>query len=377
MQLIDNTGKEIIPNPLLDDHSSGNWQLAAKGISQYKTIYLNGRNYRCLWSTAETKEDTSYALMVASSMEEIHSDLQGLLFIFFAVIPLALIITGLTAYFISRAAFRSVTRMAETAQEITASSLNKRLQLPKAHDEVRMLGETLNDMIKRIDSAFKAQQQFIADASHEIRTPLTIIQSELELAERNSTDTLITENIKIALSEVDSMSSLTNSLLTLSKLDSMQMRLDRQPVRLDELLADCIQSMSATAAKENIQLFFHISEAIEILADREKLKSIFVNLIDNAIKYSHTNSAISIKMEKANDDLAAILIKDHGIGIAAEELANIFKRFYRCREVRARVRGNGLGLAIAQEFVAMHKGKILITSEPGKGTLITVQLPIP
>jgi len=172
------------------------------------------------------------------------------------------------------------------------------------------------------------------------------------------------------------MSRLTNSLLTLSKLDSMQMRLDRQPMRPDELLAECIQSMSPTAAKENIQLHLHLSEAVEILADREKLKSIFVNLIDNAIKYSHANSSISIKMEKTEDDVAAIRIEDHGIGIAAEELTNIFKRFYRSREVRARVRGSGLGLAIAQEFVAMHNGKIFITSEQGKGTSITVHLPV-
>jgi len=171
------------------------------------------------------------------------------------------------------------------------------------------------------------------------------------------------------------MSRLTNSLLTLSKLDAMQMRLDRQLIRLDELLVECIQSMSAAAAKENIQLSLHISEAIETLADREKLKSIFVNLIDNAIKYSHANSSISIKVERA-DDVAAIRIEDDGIGVAAEELTNIFKRFYRSREVRARVRGSGLGLAIAQEFVAMHNGKIFITSEQGKGTSITVHLPI-
>jgi signal transduction histidine kinase len=119
-----------------------------------------------------------------------------------------------------------------------------------------------------------------------------------------------------------------------------------------------------------------VAEAAEINADREKLKSIFLNLIDNGIKYSPVNGRVTVALEKAQDSVVHVTFKDNGPGVLPEDRPHIFKRFFRSNETRSTVSGSGLGLAIVQEFVAMHKGKISFASEPGKGTLFIVELPI-
>ena len=186
LQLFTIKGEKILTDSLLKLNNNAVVSNNARLFSKFQTIHISDKSYRIYWSFVDVKDNTPYVLETSASLDFIYSDLHDLQILFLIIIPFVLIITGFTAYVISKSAFKPVIQMAETAKLISAISLDKRLELPKAKDEVRILGETLNEMINRIDNAFKNQKQFIANASHEIKTPLTIIQSELELAERKS-----------------------------------------------------------------------------------------------------------------------------------------------------------------------------------------------
>ncbi len=373
-QLFNSKGEIIIKDSILSKVASPDLSKLLNESFELDRKKIDHHKYHIYWSKFETENDSVYILETAASVKDVFEDLDRLFYLFIFIIPAGLILTGFAAYFISKAAFKPINQMAETAKNISGENLDKRLELPKAKDEVRKLGETLNEMIERIDGAFKSQKRFIANASHEIKTPLTVIQTELEILEKKIRDADSVESIKNALSEIDSLTKLTNSLLTIVKLDASHAKLNIKSVRLDELLADCVQTMNQAALKKNIQINLSFNDALEINADKEKLKSVFINLIDNAIKYSYDNSPIKIELSVL-DNKAAVKIENSGKGIAQSEIQYIFNRFYRSNEIRSEISGSGLGLAIAKEIVDLHRGKISAESKTGKITVFSVILP--
>jgi two-component system sensor histidine kinase CiaH len=230
-------------------------------------------------------------------------------------------------------------------------------------------------MIDRLDKTFKSHRQFIADASHEIRTPLTIIQTELELSLKNKNTRSTTNSIKTALAEISSLSKLTNSLLILARIDASKNKLIISQVRVDELILECVQSLKNLAKSYNNKIDIAIEDAVEIEADYEKLKSIVMNLLENAIKYSGENKEINIELKKSDLYEVNIIVSDNGPGISDNDAPHIFERFYRSGELRSSVDGNGLGLSIVNEYVEMHSGKITVSGKPGN-TSFKVTLPL-
>jgi two-component system, OmpR family, sensor kinase len=376
VRLIDPQGNVLLDTPFWQAYSSKRWKSALSGTPVFETIAIKGEQYRFLIWPVEAKKGALYALQTAASMREVNADLNHLFVLFLFLIPIALLFTGLAAYLISKAAFRPILKMAAGARSISLTNLKTRVDLPKAKDEVRLLGETLNQMIARIEAAYSSQKQFIASASHELRTPLTIMQAELELAEKKWPDPVAAANISTALAEINSLSQLTRSLLLLSQVDAVQLQLDKQPFRLDELLIECIQAMKTAAAKKNIQLELTIAEAVELVADREKLKSVCLNLIDNAVKYAKKNGTVTITLDPIDHNVARFSVQDAGPGIPPQDLPFIFDRFFRSTETRAAVTGSGLGLAIVKELVMLHQGTVSTRNLPDGGALFEVTLPL-
>ena len=374
-QLFNSMGGIILKDSLLANIPLGNVNEIKENSFIYEKKKIDHRKYRILWSAFETQNDSVYILETAASVRDVYDDLDRMFYLFLFIIPAGLIITGVAAYFISKAAFKPIIKMAETAKNISGKNLSLRLELPEAKDEIRILGETLNEMIKRIDYAFKSQKSFIANASHEIRTPLTIIQTELEIIEKKLKNEEIKEGIKNALVEIENLTKLTSSLLTIAKLDISQAKLNLSRFRIDELLADCVQAMNSAAIKKNIQIALSLEEAIEIEADKEKLKSVFLNLIDNAIKYSNPSSHVMVTLERNSVEKISVSVEDTGIGIHQSEILYIFNRFYRSNEIRAEINGSGLGLSIAKEIVDLHQGEIKVESEIGVKTVFSICLP--
>ncbi len=375
-QFFDSNGKMVIGDTIITKPDAKLTNSILNGSDKFERIKINGHWSRIYYSPVEIEEKTDHILVVSSSLGEVHEDLERLLLLFLIIIPSGLILAGFSAYWIAKKAFKPVNNMISTANEISAYSLDKRLDVPKTNDEVKALSITLNSMIDRIDKTFKSHRQFIADASHEIRTPLTVIQTELELALKKITDKSSKEGIKTSLIEIENLSRLTNSLLTLAKIDAQKNKLEIRKVRLDELILDCVQLLKPYADQNNNKINISIDDVVEFNGDREKLKSVIINILDNAIKYSGTGKEIYISLNKVNYGQIFIKVKDNGPGISTNDLPHIFERFYRSTETRSSVEGNGLGLAIVKEFVEMHGGEINVSSIPGQETIFVVKLPV-
>lgn len=339
---------------------------------------INHKKYRMMQWPVTVEGRSQYFVQIAAPTHDLEDNLEPMRVLFFILIPVGLILSGGAAYLISMLAFRPMMRMVTTAETISATTLDARLELPKVKDEVHLLGGALNEMIERIDGAIKSQRQFVADASHELRTPLTILRSELEFANRLAKKSQLKGSIETSLVELDHLSSMVNDLLTLARLDASQMKMEPAILRLDETIIECVQAVCGIAKKKNIKLKVFIEDAVEMRADQKKLMSVFLNLLENAIKYSPKNKEVSVALtlKEGHPRNAVIMITDRGPGIPQAEQERVFTRFYRGSQARSATDGSGLGLAIAQRFVELHGGRISLQSEVGKGSAFSVEIPL-
>ncbi len=368
-------GAPIIRDSLLDTVSDPSRADSIGVPRRHMTLVAHDIAYRILQTPVEIEERGQYTLEVAAPMVEADDRLSRLRLLLLIAIPASLSVAAIAAYLITRTLLRPIAAMTETARSISASSLDQRIPIPGAHDEVRVLAETLNSMIERIDSALQSQTQFVADASHELRTPLTILTTELEYAEQRALDEA-RESIRIALAEVGRLTRLTDGLLLLARLDAPHMSLAHEPVALEELLEECTRQMSSAAARKQITLRTKSPGPVTVDGDPVRLKSVFLNLLDNGIAYSNEKTTVTAEVRAGGLDegWVTVSIKDEGYGIAPEDLEHIFQRFYRASAARSNDRGSGLGLAIAEQIVRLHGGRIDVRSTPGKGSVFTVFL---
>lgn len=291
--------------------------------------------------------------------------------------PVVLALSTIGGWFLAKASLRPVDEITRTAQDITASNLSRRLPVTNTKDEIGRLSETLNDMISRLESSFERIRQFTADASHELRTPLTIMTGELELALRSrKTPDEYQAVLSSALQEVLRLSHVVESLLLLSRTDMGRVSLHMERVNLGELLADLADAATILGTQKNIYITFRTSPDLYVSADGGKLRQVFLNLVDNAVKYTPSGGMISIAIHREGN-WAEVRVRDTGIGIEREHLRKIFDRFYRVDKARSReLGGAGLGLSIVQWIIQIHNGTISVESEPAKGSTFIVRLPI-
>ncbi|HEY9166255.1 MAG TPA: ATP-binding protein [Candidatus Kryptonia bacterium] len=327
-----------------------------------------------------------YLVQVASSTQPLDESLLGLRILLFIAVPLTILAAALGGFYIAKKAFDPIDRIIRTAQSISAEHLDKRLEAGNVDDEVTRLSRTLNEMIDRIEGGFKIQKQFTTDASHELRTPLTILLGEIEVALKNPrTPEEYQAILRSSVEEIRRITNIVDELLTIARLEGGQLQLAMKPLRLDELLLDAVSRTSAYASQRSITINFEIStgssgegEEIFVNGDRDKLLSVFINLLDNAIKYSHDNSMIRV-VETLEENHAIIKIVDSGIGISEEDLPHVFDRFYRAdksRSAEGTRRGSGLGLSISRSLIEAHGGKMTIQSHAGGGTAVAVSMSV-
>jgi two-component system, OmpR family, sensor histidine kinase CiaH len=234
-----------------------------------------------------------------------------------------------------------------------------------------------NKALIPINFSWEKQQQFVTDASHELRTPLSVMKLNLEHLFRHPDNSIEqeSETIHQAIKEINYMSKMTADLLSLARSDSNQLQIIRSSIELDEILNQVIKDFKSLAMLKNINLNAEI-QPIKMMGDKERLKQLFVILLDNALKYTKENGSISIKSSVKNSR-AIIDIIDTGIGIPKTDLPYIFDRYYRGDKSRNRdLEGSGLGLSIARWIIQSHSGKIRVVSKEGEGTHVFVNLPL-
>ena len=298
-----------------------------------------------------------------------------------------LVVAFLGGLWLADRAMRPVKSITQTARAISETDLNRRLNL-EGRDELAQLAATFDTMLSRLQKAFERQRRFVADASHELRTPLTIINLEV--------GRVLTGNRKIAeyqhaLQVVDlestRMTRLVNDLMTLARMDSGQTILKQEELDLSEVTLEAYERMLPLAENREIALDIGEMSELPVRGDRQYLIQMISNLIENAIKYGNTGDRVRLETQPATLDgspVALLRVSDTGRGIPPEHLPHLFERFYRVDAARARdlqedagsPAGTGLGLSIVSWIVRSHGGHISVESEPGKGSIFEVSLPI-
>jgi len=311
-------------------------------------------------------------VQVAQSLDDMQDTLQRLLITLLISVPILVVVAGISGYFLAARALAPIDKITSTARRISAEDLSARLNIPVTDDEVGRLTQTLNDMLARLDDSFQRERQFTNDASHELRTPLTAMQAILGMIrEKRRTPEEYEQALDDLNEETDRLRTLVENLLRLARGDKQNNNLFEE-VNLSTLLKDVADSLRPLAEAKNLTLNCKTSENLTVLGDSDELIRLFVNLLDNAIKYTERGE-ISISANQ-NEKSVVVKVADTGIGIPARHIPHIFDRFYRVEESRT-LRGTGLGLAIAKEIVRAHHGEIEVRSKIRQGTVFIVSLP--
>jgi heavy metal sensor kinase len=321
----------------------------------------------------------SYTVQAAITYREEEETLQRFQTYLLIFAPALLLIAGLVGYWLNRRALAPVDALTRTARTITGYTISSRLEQLHTGDELQRLSDTLNEMLDRIETAFTRVTEFTADASHELRTPVSLIRTEAELALRRSrTDDEYREALRHILLEAERTTSLIEELLALARADSGQQQLEIQPLDLRSTLQEVATGWRAVAGVRGLQFSERIREAeLRVLGDAAALRRVINILLDNAFKFTPVPGGVVTLCAEERDGRALISVRDNGMGIAEENHARIFERFYRVDQARSReFAGAGLGLSIAQWIVEQHQGKIRVESVLGAGSIFWVELPL-
>jgi heavy metal sensor kinase len=314
---------------------------------------------------------------VATPIAPITESLERLRWLLIVGAVAALAVAGGGGYLLASLALGPIDRITATARAIGATTLGRRLRLGGPNDEVRRLAQAFDEMLDRIDETLDRERRFTADAAHELRTPLTILKGELEVAlRRERSPEAYREAMESMAQEVDRLVRLTDDLLTLARADAGGAPLEQEAVSVDGLARWAAEHFQSAARGKGITLDTSGPSALVVSGDSDRLRQLLTNLVDNAITYTPPGGRVRLTWDR-DGSIARVAVIDTGTGIAPEDLPLVFDRFYRADRARARTSGgSGLGLPIAQWIVRAHGGRIAVESQPGRGTTVTVWLPL-
>lgn len=323
-------------------------------------------------------QDLGFAT-VAEPLSVIEAGLRTLRRYFFAGVPIVLLLASAGGYFLARKSLSPIASMDRQTQRISAENLSARLDVNNPRDELGRLALTINDVLGRLENAFKEQQRFIADASHELRTPLAVLRGETEVAlTRTRTVEEYQDSLLLIKDEAERLSRIVEDLFILARqpIDT-GVSLVTEPVSLNDAVRDCVRAAQVLAVQKGVRLETETSvESIVLNGDEELIKRMLLNLLENAVKFTPKDGEIGIRLSRQNGS-AHIVVRDTGIGIPQADQLRVFDRFFRVDKARSRAFGGaGLGLSIVAWIVEAHRGTIKVVSTPGKGTKFTVELPL-
>lgn len=311
-------------------------------------------------------------VQVARTLEDVQDTLQRLLAALLISIPVLVCGAAAGGYLLAARALTPIDTITRTARRISAEDLHARLSLPATNDEVGRLAATFDTMLERLDASFQRERQFTADASHELRTPLAAMQAILGvIREQRRTPEDYEHALDDLAEETNRLRALADDLLHLAHGEAY-LTVARETMDLTTLLQDVTDSLAPLAEAKGLSIRCETLHPLIVDGDRDGLIRLFVNLLDNAIKYTECGG-ITVRALIGTDS-ADVIIADTGIGIAADQLPHVFDRFYRVETART-THGAGLGLAIAQDIAHAHGSTIAVQSRVGAGTTFTVRLP--
>jgi len=321
----------------------------------------------------------AYTVQVASLMNEAYEALERFRLILLLATPLLLILASAGGYWLSSRALSPVDDISQAAQRISIENLEDRLNVPKTGDQLQRLSETLNAMLARLGSSVRRMKQFTADASHELRAPVSLIRTTAEVAvqKRDRPAGEYLQALDEILEEAERTSQVVDSLMLLARADSGKEVSEASVADICGIIRGAADQGEKLARNHNLNFSAQVPEGpIWVQVDANALRRALLILIDNAAKYTSAGGSVAVRLEE-RDGLAIASVSDTGIGIAKDDVAHIFDRFWRADKARSREQGGaGLGLSIAKWIVEMHRGSIDVESEPGKGSNSHVRVPL-
>jgi heavy metal sensor kinase len=333
---------------------------------------VSGERVRVRTTPVNEDARTLAVFSIALSEEPMLATLRQLRVALLVLLPLAAAVAALLGYLLTRRMLRPLARMQTTAAEISSHDLSRRLGVAAGDDEVSQLAATFDAMLDRLEESFVRERRFVADASHELRTPLTALQAIVSVTREWPRSA---EEYEQALDDVDGetarLRTLVENLLELARGDAERLA-EREPIDVSGLLRDVCASLEVLADDKGLRLTCELEDGLVAEGDGDALVRLFVNVLDNAIKYTDGGGVDVAGV--AVDGVVAVTVRDSGRGVPAEQLPHLFERFYRGDASRS-AEGSGLGLAIARLIAEAHGGTIAISSGEGRGTTCEVRLP--
>lgn len=303
--------------------------------------------------------------------------LRNLVYILLVVFAFSILVVSISGWIYAGRALQPIARIVNSVAEISAASLDRRLDEGNGKDEISLLAQTFNSMIARLETSFMTQKNFISNASHELRTPLTSLTGHLEVALLSTRSPLeYRKVIQSALEDIRDLNNLSNRLLLLAQTSSEEKQRSLVNIRVDDLLWQLKDDVSKRNA--GFQIHIQLDEAIDdesaltIKGDEQLMRTALLNVLENGCKYSPDRTT---KVQLGTKDRKLIVsFTDRGIGILPEDLPNIFQPFYRGSNTK-NVQGHGIGLSMVKGIIKIHSGSIHIESRPGEGTTVSITLP--
>lgn len=371
--------------PLPDNH-----QELKKGKRPYLATISGGEIARLLGADGEMRVLTRYCevpgvlpffMQVGLGMGTFNTSRATLLRTFLMIIPIGLLAGGVASWLLARRSLTPIRRIAREAQALTAARLDRRIPPPVAMDEVGELVVTVNQMLDRLEDAFRAQERFVADAAHELKTPITIVKGIAQVLEKKErTAEEYDQCLSGIVDEMRRLGQVVDSLLTLARADAGMPLSTTAPVSMNEVATDVAQRWQPVASERGVRLVLQLamprSDEPEPLVDGDNdlLNAMVSNLVQNGVRYSPSGEVVEVEVRLVQP-YVRVIVRDRGAGIPAKHIDRVFERFYRVPRVEDPT-GTGLGLAIAKGVARLHKGRIDVSNRTGGGCEFVVELPL-
>lgn len=291
------------------------------------------------------------------------------------LIPLLILLALFGGYFLAGRFLRPIQQMIQAASGIQqGQDLKKRIELKKGQDELHQLADTFNGMMDRLEASFQAEKQFTSDMSHELRTPVAVILSQCELSlEEEQDKDAYADALRLIQRQGKKMSVLINDMLMMTRMEQRRESIRMMQLDYSSLCASVCEDLRLIREK-NIELSWQLEEGVTIVGNKELLQRLLVNLITNAYRYGKEHGHIQVELKQTQTEVR-LSVADDGRGIAQEQLAHIWQRFYQADASRSK-QGSGLGLAMVQEIAQLHHGCMKVESVQGKGSCFTFCIPL-
>lgn len=334
--------------------------------------YENGENIIAVTVTIAQPSPSYNALRYVTSMKQIDGQL-GTIMLAAVIVSVAVILLVISSgmYFVKSICV-PLMQISVTAKKLAKGDFSERIAI-RNNDEIGELSRVFNDMADELENSEAIKNDFISSVSHELRTPLTAIKGWSETLQAGYDEDTYRKGMTVITHETGRLEGMVEELLDFSRIQNGRFSLQMANIDIIAELDDALLIYTDKARKENKTIHYTEPEFLCVVyGDKNRLRQVFINVIDNAIKYSDPGGSVDISVEKGTDTLT-ITVADTGIGIAASDLPKVKAKFYKADNTR---RGSGIGLAVADEIISMHGGTLDIDSVLGKGTTVTITLPL-